>query len=473
MIPGFSTSWLQAMIERSSPLPMRINIRISLDPVTMVKSLAASALLSASRIRTLNISACPTDVLTILNRLCSPSPLGSLSLSVLDVSRHIDLPSALFDRNAPHLHHLSLESYACIRAPFWLLTGITHFTIFGGFSPHELLNTLKAMTQLEILHVAYTLHDPLAVPVNEEVLSHVVLPHLSQLSIRESNLRRFIAISSHIDAPPTLRKHLHMMLRSPWEHYINIFPSVQALFPHESAPGVEDGGLWVAKVTGGPTSGSLDVWSRTFSESANANAAAFAREDALFLFRIEWTRLCYSVHNEPRCFFRLAKFCSHLCTAHIEDFTAVPEAYRILQDVPDAVAQWQALLAALPAVKTLPLHRGSTTCVSLLRALSASASLLPLLQKVFVVYSTVRYAAASADGCDGGGVSSADASFAMASPDSVKINLGAELVDVLSGRPGLEVVLIKCEVDEEALEALRERAWVEIGDECVYTQAFK
>jgi hypothetical protein len=459
------------MVERSSPLPMHIKICIStIDPLLRLKSLAETELLSASRIRTLYLSGTPIDVLTILNRLCNPSPLESLNVNVIKAKRHIDLPEALYDKNAPHLHRLTLESYACIRAPLWLLSGITHFTINGGVSLHELLDTLKAMPQLEILYITHTLHDSDTLAGPEQALSHVVLPRLSLLSVRESNLYRLVVIS-HIVAPPTLHKHLCMTLMDTWEHYINIFPAVRALFPPDSAPGVEDGGLKVAKVTGGYLWGSLDVWSRTFSKSSSANTAAFAREDARFLFRIEWNRpqTIIEIFNEPLPFFRIAKMCSDLCTARIEDLIAVSEIHRIVERVPpDAVEQWQALLAALPAVKTLRLHRGSTTCLSLLRALSASASLLPLLQKVFVVYSTVRYAAASADGCDGGGVSSADASFAMASPDSVKINLGAELVGVLSGRPGLEVVLIKCEVDEEALEALRERARVEIGDECVY-----
>jgi hypothetical protein len=470
MIPGFSFSWLQAMIERSFPLPMRINIRISFDPVARDKSLAASALLSASRIRTLNISGRSIDVLTFLKRLCSPSPLESLSLHVFYARGHVDLPEALFNRNAPHLHSLTLESSACLRAPLWLLSGITHFTVRGGVSLHDLLNTLKAMPQLEMLHIA---RDTLA--ESDQAPPHVVLPRLSRLSIRERYLRRLVLISSHIDAPPTLRKHLHMTLNSPWEHDINIFPAVQALFPQDSGPGVEDGGLRVAQVTGGPTRGSFDVWSRAFSESASANGAAFAREDALFLFHIEWRRLRY--HNDPRPFFRLARLCSHLCTARIEDLTAVPGIptkngtdVQDAQDAPDSVAQWQALLAALPAVKTLRLHRGSTTILSLLRALSASADLLPLLRKIFVVHVTVRYSAVSTDGCDGGGLSGADADFSMASPGP---NLGVELVATLSGRSGLEVVLIGCEVDEEALEALREQARVEIREECVYTQAYK
>jgi hypothetical protein len=47
-------------------------------------------------------------------------------------------------------------------------------------------------------------------------------------------------------------------------------------------------------------------------------------------------------------------------------------------------------------------------------------------------------------------------------------NAGAELVAVVKGRYGLEVVLIGCEVDDEAQEALRKRAQVNIEDEWVY-----
>ena len=142
-------------------------------------------------------------------------------------------------------------------------------------------------------------------------------------------------------------------------------------------------------------------------------------------------------------------------------------------DAPDPVVQWQALLSALPSVKTLRLHRGSTTCISLLSALYTSAGLLPLLQKIFVTHSMIRYAAAaSAGGCDGVGDTGVKASSALANPHLMKENMAAELVNFLSRRPGLEVVLIECEVDEEAFRALRERARVRIENECIYNQAY-
>ena len=264
------------------------------------------------------------------------------------------------------------------------------------------------------------------------------------------------------------------------ERFTDTFPAAQSLIPHDTAPGVNNGGLRVAKVTGGPMRGSFDVWSRTSSENASADAAAFAHKDALFLLSIEWMRYHDISYFEPYSFFRLERLCSHFCTARIEELTTIPEipvkSRTDMQDeldAPDPVVQWQALLSALPSVKTLRLHRGSTTCISLLSALYTSAGLLPLLQKIFVTHSMIRYAAAaSAEGCDGVGNSGAKAPSAMAKPHLVKENMAAELVDVLSRRSGLEVVLIECEVDEEALGALRERARVRIENECIYNQAY-
>ena len=469
--PGLSIPWSQAMIERSFPLPMHIYIHFD-NPFSTVglKSLAVSELLSESRIRTLSLSGTPR-VLEVLNRLSSLSPLESLSLLVQDTGVPIDLPVAVFNRDAPHLRRLTFGSSARIRAPLWLLAGITHFTACASLSLPRLLDTLKAMPRLEVLYVRRVMEVSCDIAVPGQVLSDAVLP---RLSLRPCTLHRFAILSSHIDAPPTLRRHLHINLAplAPVrESSANEFTDVQALIPHDSAPGVDDGGLRGVQVTGGPASGSFEVWSRTCSESASAHAGAFAREDALFLLRIRWVTIFGPSLDERRHFFYLVKLCAHLRTTGIEDLTVAPETSSSIKrkDPPDIVAQWQALLAALPAVKTLRLYRGSTACLPLLRALSESESIFPLLQKVFVVESTVRYAAASAEGCD---VSGAETGSAMDSTKFMKANVGVELVEALSGRSGLEVLLIGCEVDEEALEALRKRARVEIGDEWVYKQVY-
>ncbi|KAI9453467.1 hypothetical protein BJY52DRAFT_840654 [Lactarius psammicola] len=482
--PRLSISWSRAMTKRSSPLPMRINMQIGAFFSDGVESLVASELLPpASRIRTLRLSGYPVDVLKVLNRLCSPSPLESLSLWVTGMGERVELPEALCDRDTPHLRSLTFETPSCFRAPVWLLAGITHFTTSADVSLHELLGTLQAMPQLEVLCIARILNEWDA---SEQVpLPHAVLPRLSRLSFHDNTPHRLVVLSSRIDAPPTLRRHLfwRAWLIPGWQHWASMFTAVQAFVPRDSSPGIDDGGLRFAQITGGYEYGSFEVWSRTGTETATADAGVFAHEDALFLFRIDWQGVVALADDaegpldEFRPFFQLASLCAHLRTARIVDLVAGSEASSAIEreadvqdapDAPDVVAQWHALLYALPSVKTLRLYHGSPACLSILRAFSASAGLLPHLQKIFVVQSTVRYAADSVARQGDIGDADADAGSAVACRKPVQANMGAELVEAVSGRSGLEVVLAGCEVDEEALDALQKRARVCIGHERVY-----
>jgi len=262
------------------------------------------------------------------------------------------------------------------------------------------------MPQLEVLCVAHIPNEWDDKDAPEQVsLPRAVLPCLSLLSFRDNTPRRLVILSSRIDAPPTLRRQLFWRAWSiqGWEPWESTSTAMQALVPNDSAPGIDDGGLRFAQVTGGFEHGSFEVWSRTGSESASSDAGASAREDALFLFHIKWKRLLVLTlgeevpREEVRPFFHLASLCAHLRTACIVDLVAAPETSSVIEhwaadvpDAPDVMVQWQALFAALPSVKTLRLHRGSPACLSVLRALSRSAGLLPHLQRIFVVQSTVR-----------------------------------------------------------------------------------
>ncbi|KAH9055324.1 hypothetical protein EDB87DRAFT_1641794 [Lactarius vividus] len=484
--PGFSFSWSRAMVERSAPLPMRINMHIRPFFHSGLESIAASELLSASRIRSLRLSGHPADVLEVLNRLGNPSPLVSLSLWVTRVGEPVDLPEAMCDGDTPHLRRLTFETPACIRAPVWLLAGVTHFTTSASVSLHELLLPLQAMPQLQTLRVVQLLNERDDQNAPEQVpLPRAVLPRLSLLSFCDNTPRRLVIISSRIDAPPTIRRHFfwRVFLVPGWEGWGDMFTAMQAIIPNDSAPGIDDGGLRFAQVTGGHEQGSFEVWSRTGPESARGNAGPFTREDALFLFRAEWQRLRVFMPDgggpidELLPFFHLANLCAHLRTDRIGDLAVAPETSSTtikhgtgVQDAPEVVERWQVLLAALPSVKTLRLHRGSPACFSVLRALSSSTVLLPHLQRVFVVQSTVRCATAS-DACLGGiGIYGVDANSVMANRKLVQANVGAVLAEVVNGRSGLEVVLVGCEVDKEALVVLRKRTRVHIWDSSMYTQ---
>ena len=499
--PGLSISWSQAMMERSAPLPVRIDIRISTSTTDGLHPLAASELLfAASRIRTLRLVGLRADILRVLDRLRSPSPLESLELCVVDSGQLVDLPETLFGGKAPHFRRFTLASDACIRAPRWLLASITNFTTSAEVSLPELLDALQAMPQLETLHVAHCR----AVWEEEDAEmpppSRVTLPHLSLLSFRDTTPRRFMILSTRIDAPPTLRRHFfwRSWAVASWDRWANMLAGLRTptatgavIIPRDSAPGAGDGDLRAACVEGGPACGSFEVWSRTSSERAGTSMAA--REEALFLFHIDWQGSPTDprgsgnmrAHTSP--FFNLAGLCELLHTALIEDLvvsfeSANPDAGELRRNsfehvappMMDFTGYWQVLLAALPAVRTLRLHRGGPACVSVLKALALSTglslSLLPHLQRVFLVQNTVRYATARTDGVvlwnikriAGTGPAVAGAH------DLAQVNVGPELVAVVKGRYGLEVVLVQCDVDDKALEALRKRAQVEIGDEWVY-----
>ena len=474
--PNLSISWSLAMMERSAPLPMHIDRSVGTTFGDEVEALAASGLLSASRIRSLRLSGPIADILKSLNYLCGPSPLESLSLSMIDMGGRVRLPETMCERNAPHFRRLTFETGMRIRAPLWLLTSVTHFTTHASVPPHELLRTLQSMPQLEVLCLMYTFSNLCYINAPKQL--RAVLPRLSLLSVREIGPHSFLTLSSRIDAPPTLRSHLFWSINQihGWEP--SIFTDVQTLVPHDSAPGMDDGGLRAAQVTGGPARGSFEVWSRT-----DADTGVFAREDALFLFRLDWQPVSVraldtdvTLHEDCP-FFHLASLCAHLQTTRIEDLTVMHEASSAIesgtdvQGTPVVMANWQALLAALPSVKTLRLHRGSPACISVLRALAASPGLLPHLQKVFVVRCTVRYAAGSTAREGSVGVADHDSGSAMANHKPVRADIGADLVEAVSVRSGLEVVLVGCEVDEEALEALRKRAVVDFGKEWEYMQS--
>ncbi|KAI9435034.1 hypothetical protein H4582DRAFT_2171895 [Lactarius indigo] len=175
-------------------------------------------------------------------------------------------------------------------------------------------------------------------------------------------------------------------------------PTGAVIIPRDSAPGSGSGDLWVARVISG--------------------SVVAAREDALFLFHINWQRSPVGPHgggsllDHSTPFFHLAGLCAHLHTTRVEDPIIAPKSASpdaggceknaskdVVSETPDVAAHWQTLLTALPLVQTLCLHCSGPACVSVLSVLASSASTLrPDLQKILVIQNTVRYATAQPDG---------------------------------------------------------------------------
>ncbi|KAI0252022.1 hypothetical protein BJV78DRAFT_1282017 [Lactifluus subvellereus] len=470
--PGLSLSWSQAMMERSTPLPVHVDIRISTSSTDGLHPLAASELLfAASRIRTLRLIGLRVDILRVLDRLCSPSPLEALDLSIVDSGSLVELPETLFGGKAPHLRCLTFAADTCVRAPLWLLRGVAEFTTGADVSLPELLDALREMPRLEVLRVQHCR------AVWEEAegpgpAPRVALSRLKLISFRDTTPRRFVLLSLRIDAPSTVRRHLswRSWAVSSWERWTGLLAAMRGLVPRDSvAGGGDDGDLRVVRVTGGPSRGSFCTWTR----SASAPATPASQDDALFLFQIDWVRSPVDPHSESLLehsspFFHLASLCAELRATRVQELSIEPDVEHVTDDVGMPMMHWQSLVGALPSVQSLRLRRGTASLLSIISA----HSLLPNLQKLYIVQCTVGYTAERLDGVvlwnlkrlalrgsPGPGPGPATRDVA---------NMGEELVALVRSRYGLEVILIGCSVDAGALEALRKRAQLGVGDEWVY-----
>ena len=498
-------SWAQAMMERSAPLPIRIDLRISTSSTDGLHPLASSELLfTASRIHTLRLVGLRADILRVLDRLRSPSPLEALNLSIFDSGPPIDLPETLFGTKAPRLRRLIFAGDACIRAPLWLLADITEFTTGADVTLPEMLDALRAMPRLEVLRVHHcraVWEDDAAAGQGQGIgaASAVLLPRLRLISFRDTTPRRFVLLAQRIDAPPTVRRHLfwRSWAVASWERWTDLLRAMRAFVPRDSAPGADDGDLRVARVAGGAARGSFSAWSR--SAMAVAGPSQEEREEALFLFEIDWRGSPIDPrggaetlleHSSP--FFHLPGLCAQqLLAGRVLDLTIEPELEPEPVSEPgldmesmvggaattaavgvtsgmQTVPHWGSLVGALRSVQVLRLHRGSS---SVLYAVAANPLLLPDLQKLYVVQCDVRRTPVP---LDGGMIrwNMKRLATLRGSLDPVITcdpeRIGNELVGLVHRRYGLEVVLVGCGVDTGELDEIRKHGQVSIGDEWVY-----
>jgi hypothetical protein len=360
----------------------------------------------------------------------------------------------------------------------------------------ELLETLRVMPQLQILRVQHcrAVWDE-DTAEGGPPLRTVTLPHLQLISFRDTTPRRFVLLIPRIDAPPTVRRHLfwRSWAVASWERWSGMLDAMRAFIPRDSVFGARDGGLRVARVRGGPARGSFCAWSRSASISGEEEVK---EEDALFLFQIDWRGSPVDPrgetlleHSSP--FYHLGGLCTQLPAMHVENLTIEPEPEQdrepvVVNDhhhangagiVSTSMAHWESLLRALGTVQGLRLQGGGTS--SLLQTVDSDI-LLPHLQKLYIVQCNIRCTAQPAplDGAvlwnlkrlalRSGGGSALGHAGPVAHDGVLGRSVGNELVALVRRRFGLEVILVGCDVDDEALDELRKHAQVSIGDEWVY-----
>ena len=197
----------------------------------------------APRIHELQVSGKEEDVIRVLKSLDKPTSLDSLSIHVRDeycrdISRSgtpFTLPQAFLEGNARQLRHLHCWSGLHLTFPPQLLRSISELTVSKDFSLDRLFVVLRQTPQLKSLKISSPLtrfHQ------TDRSLTPVHLKCLTSLVLETSSLGLFIAISTSLSLPPSVRKHFTLTLATNsveghlWSSFLTLLKAIITIIPN-------------------------------------------------------------------------------------------------------------------------------------------------------------------------------------------------------------------------------------------------
>ena len=260
--PNLSSKWVLTFLKRSSqrPLhvylhvgpvhkqPLRKRVRLGKNPrsaatISPLPDQTIRKVLShAPRIQELQVLGNGEDVIRFLKSLDKPTSLDSLSIRVVDgCSRDTSssvtsftLPQNFLGGNARQLRHLHCSSSLHFTFPPWLLGSITELTVSMDFSLERLFDILRQTPQLETLRISSPstrFRQP------DRALTPVPLNNLSSLVLETNSLGLFIAISTGLLLPPSVRRHYNLTLTTNsvagrlWSSFLTSLKAIISITP--------------------------------------------------------------------------------------------------------------------------------------------------------------------------------------------------------------------------------------------------
>ena len=235
--PNLSSKWVLTFLKRSprrllhvslnvGPVhkkPLRQRVRLGKNPrstasiAPLPHQTIRKVLSHAPRIQELQILGKEEDVIRVLKSLDKPTPLDSLSIRIVDghgrdISRRetsLTLPQTFLGGNPHQLRRLHCWSGLHLTFPPWLLGSISDLTVSMDFTLERLFVILRQMPQLETLRIS----SPLTrFRQSDRALIPIPLKCLSSLVLETSSLGLFIAISTSLLLPPSVRRHFTLTL---------------------------------------------------------------------------------------------------------------------------------------------------------------------------------------------------------------------------------------------------------------------
>jgi F-box-like len=376
--PNLNLFWVDIMQERSRPLLLDVHLRVGrLDigdrQVIMTAYNAQLILLNVShRMRSLRLDG-PRDHVrsTLSNLLCTSSPILSLSFNLppWDRGARFNIPETIFASN-PSVRSLSFSAERALRAPDWLLQGLTSFKIGGKIPLLELLDALRQMPVLEY----FTFLGCTAVWDENDVVPGDPIPmnRLKEFTVRTESPRHFVLLATNLAIPDAARKRLSVRtLAAPGydllTHWLQALPSLYASYTR--------GGLQNVRISGGPTRGRFLAWTDEPHD-----------DTARFCFDLKWNMHAHApdqvrANESTSPFYYLGALCDALNAVGVRRVLVEGDPAHIAV----AAGFWHQFFAQLPSVQELWLYPGTAEVIRSACTPPDAERVLQSLKRIYVV----------------------------------------------------------------------------------------
>jgi len=366
------------MQQRSKPLLLDVHLRVGsrdIDDRQPTMTIYAALIILQHiprRMRSLRLDGPRVHLERTLSNLHTPSSLQSLSINIplWDLATPFSIPETLFSSQAP-LRGLSFSADRALRAPDWLLRGLTCFKV-GGKVPLE--NLLDALRQMPVLE-HFTLLKCTAVWDEVDVFPGAPIPmeRLEEFIVSTESPRHFVLLAMRLAIPEGARKRLAVStLAAPryglWSPWLEALPPLYAALTR--------GGLQHIRISGGPTRGRFLAWTDGLHDDL-----------ARFCFELEWNGSPPAPGGVRAIeltspFYHLHVLCDELNAADVRRVLVEGDPTHI--DVADGY--WHQLLVRLPSIEELWLFPGAVKVLeSAYAARDDTEGVLQSLRGVYVI----------------------------------------------------------------------------------------
>jgi hypothetical protein len=349
--PNLNIFWAGIMQQRSRPLLLDVHLRVGRHDaddrqVTMTAYNALVILRDIShRMRSLRLDGPREHVRSTLNDLRTAFPIRSLSFNIppWDLGAPFSIPETVFSSNAS-VRSLSFLADRALRAPDWLLHGLTSFKTGGNVPLLDLLDALRQMPVLEY----FALLRCTAVWDEDDIFPGAPIPlnRLRQFTVCTESPRHFVLLATHLMIPDAARKRLAVRrLAAPrcgrWTSWLQTLPSIYASYTCR--------GLQNIRISGGPTRGRFLAWTDELHDDI-----------ARFCFELEWNGSPPAPDGVQA--IELTSPFYYLCTL-CDELNAVGVRRVMVEGDPThvvvAMGYWHQFFAQLPSVEELWLYPGT------------------------------------------------------------------------------------------------------------------